>query len=193
MRDAKPEAESGRYRVASPSRRRGAGRPGSPRRSWPSRPQTSAGAGPTRRPQAAQRHSAYDCSYALFSARRTPRRKAALTGWIRIFGASRRRFRDAGLRRFSCRAGRGRRIFSYTATHHAGVAVGFIGISSGVGYWLWLWALTNATPTRVTVFLSLSPITAALLGLLLLGETLSIPLLAGLGAVMAGLWLAHRD
>ncbi len=33
------------------------------------------------------------------------------------------------------------------------LAVGFIGVSSGVGYWLWLWALTNATPTRVTVFL----------------------------------------
>jgi drug/metabolite transporter (DMT)-like permease len=73
------------------------------------------------------------------------------------------------------------------------LAVGFIGVSSGVGYWLWLWALTNATPTRVTVFLNLSPITAALLGLLLLGEMLSLLLLAGLGAVMAGLWLAHRD
>lgn len=73
------------------------------------------------------------------------------------------------------------------------LAVGFIGVSSGVGYWLWLWALSNATPTRVTVFLSLSPITAAILGLLLLGEMLSLLLLAGLGAVIAGLWLAHRD
>ena len=68
------------------------------------------------------------------------------------------------------------------------LAVGFIGVSSGV-----LWALSNATPTRVTVFLSLSRITAAILGLLLLGEMLSLLLLAGLGAVIAGLWLAHRD
>ena len=45
----------------------------------------------------------------------------------------------------------------------------------------------------MTLFLSLSPITAAILGLLLLGEMLSLLLLAGLGAVIAGLWLAHRD
>src|SRR5215218_4940517 len=82
--DAKPEAESGRSRVASPSRIRGVGRPGSPTRSWPSRPQTSDGAGPSRRPQAPRRHCAYDRPYALFSARRTPRRKAALTESSRI-------------------------------------------------------------------------------------------------------------
>src|SRR4051812_11140882 len=87
--DAKPEAGRGRYRGGAPSRRRGAGRPGSPKRSWPSRPQTSAGGGPSRRPQAARRHCAYDCPYALFSARRTPRRKAALTGCSRTFASTR--------------------------------------------------------------------------------------------------------
>ena len=71
-------------------------------------------------------------------------------------------------------------------------AVVFIGLSSGVGYWLWLWALGHASPTRVTVFLALSPITAAALGALLLGEGLSTALLAGLALVVAGLWLAHR-
>jgi hypothetical protein len=78
--DAKREVRRGRYHCGAPSRRRGAGRPGSPKRSWPSRPQTSAGDDLSRRPQAARRHRAYDCPYALFSARRTPRRKAALTG-----------------------------------------------------------------------------------------------------------------
>lgn len=71
-------------------------------------------------------------------------------------------------------------------------AVVFIGLSSGIGYFLWLWALRHAAATRVTVFLSLSPITAALLGALLLGEPLTPPLLGGLAAVVAGLWLAHR-
>jgi len=33
----------------------------------------------------------------------------------------------------------------------------FIGLSSGVGYFLWLWALGNAPATEVTVFLALSP------------------------------------
>ena len=70
-------------------------------------------------------------------------------------------------------------------------AVLFIGGSSGVGYFLWLWALAHATPTRVTVFLPLSPLTAAALGALLLGEPLSARLGVGVVAVVLGLALAH--
>lgn len=70
-------------------------------------------------------------------------------------------------------------------------AVGFIGFSSGVGYYLWLWALKHASATRVTVFLALSPLTAAGLGALLLGERLSPASSAGLALVALGLWLAH--
>lgn len=71
-------------------------------------------------------------------------------------------------------------------------AVLFIGLSSGIGYVLWLWALKHTTPTRVTVFLSLSPLTAALLGVWLLGEPLTFGVLFGLTGVAAGLWLATR-
>ncbi|WP_343058361.1 DMT family transporter [Microvirga mediterraneensis] len=73
------------------------------------------------------------------------------------------------------------------------IAVLFIGLSSGIGYVLWLWALKNTTPTRVTVFLSLSPITAALLGIWFLGEPLTAGVLLGLAGVAAGLWLATRN
>lgn len=71
-------------------------------------------------------------------------------------------------------------------------AVGFIGISSGTVYLMWLWALKHTTPTRVTVFLSLSPITAAVLGVALLGEPLTPGTLIGVVAVAAGLWIATR-
>lgn len=71
-------------------------------------------------------------------------------------------------------------------------AVVFIGIGSGIGYYLWLWALTHTSPTRVTVFLALSPVTAAVLGALLLSERLSLPLLAGVTCIAVGLWLAQR-
>ena len=71
-------------------------------------------------------------------------------------------------------------------------AVLFIGVSSGVGYFLWLWALGNAPATEVTVFLSLSPFTAAALGALLLSERVTTPLAVGLICVGVGLWLAHR-
>ena len=78
-------------------------------------------------------------------------------------------------------------------TFQGWLAILFIGVSSGVGYFLWLWALRHATPTKVTVFLSLSPVTAALLGVLLLGEPVSLLLLIGVFCVVGGLWLAHRD
>lgn len=71
-------------------------------------------------------------------------------------------------------------------------AVVFIGLSSGIGYFLWLWALNHTTPTRVTVFLALSPVTAALLGAVILAEPVSAMVLAGLVCVGFGLWLAHR-
>jgi drug/metabolite transporter (DMT)-like permease len=65
-------------------------------------------------------------------------------------------------------------------------------MSSGVGYYLWLWALARTTATRVTVFLALSPITATALGTAVLGEKPSWPLAVGLACVVLGLWLAHR-
>lgn len=71
-------------------------------------------------------------------------------------------------------------------------AVVFIGVSSGIFFYLWLWALNHAPPTRVAIFLALSPVTAALLGALLLGETLSALAVAGLAMVVLGLWTATR-
>ena len=72
-------------------------------------------------------------------------------------------------------------------------AVMFIGVGSGVGYVLWLWALGHAPATDVTVFLALSPFTAAALGALLLGERVNAAAAGGLLCVGAGLWLAHRS
>lgn len=70
--------------------------------------------------------------------------------------------------------------------------VGLIGVSSGIGYVWWLYALKHESPTRVTVFLALNPATAALLGWALLGEAQHPTALAALGLIVAGLWLATR-
>lgn len=71
------------------------------------------------------------------------------------------------------------------------LAILFIGVASGGGFYLWLWALRHSTPTRVTVFLALSPVTAAALGAILLAERISLLFLLGLACVALGLWLAH--
>lgn len=71
-------------------------------------------------------------------------------------------------------------------------AIAFIGVSSGIGYFLWLWALRHAAASRVTLFLSLSPVTAALLGAWWLDEAvaprvwLALLLVAGGVAVARG-------
>jgi drug/metabolite transporter (DMT)-like permease len=70
--------------------------------------------------------------------------------------------------------------------------VALIGISSGVGYFWWLYALKHESPTRVTVFLALNPLTAALLGVLFLGEALSLWAAAAIFLIASGLWLATR-
>jgi drug/metabolite transporter (DMT)-like permease len=70
--------------------------------------------------------------------------------------------------------------------------VGFIGLSSAAGYFWWLYALKHESPTRVTVFLALNPVTAALLAWALLAEPLPPQLLAALVLIATGLWLATR-
>src|SRR5947209_6979459 len=74
----------------------------------------------------------------------------------------------------------------------AWAAIVFIGLSSGGGYVLWLWALKNIAATRVPVFLGLCPITAAALGVVFLGEAVTMGMLAGMVCVAAGLWIAGR-
>jgi drug/metabolite transporter (DMT)-like permease len=72
-------------------------------------------------------------------------------------------------------------------------AVLFIGANSGLGYFLWLWALAHTTATRVTIFMALSPVIAAVLGALFLGEATSPLLLLAICFVVLGLWFAHRE
>jgi drug/metabolite transporter (DMT)-like permease len=62
-----------------------------------------------------------------------------------------------------------------------------VGLSSGVSYWLWLWALKHTAPTKATTFLALSPVTAALIGTFALGEPLGAGLLLGMLCILGGL------
>jgi drug/metabolite transporter (DMT)-like permease len=79
---------------------------------------------------------------------------------------------------------------SFSAT--GWLAVTFIGVSSAIGYALWLKALATASATNVTAFLALGPSTAAALGAVLLGEPITQGFAAGTALVAAGLTIAHR-
>ena len=72
-------------------------------------------------------------------------------------------------------------------------AIVFIGLSSGTFYVVWLWALKTIPASRVTVFLALSPLTAIVLGVVLLGEPVTAEMAAGSAFVAAGLWVANSE
>ena len=57
---------------------------------------------------------------------------------------------------------------------------------------MWLYALKHESPTRVTVFLALHPVPAALCGAAFLGEPLNGWLLSAMALIAMGLWLASR-
>jgi drug/metabolite transporter (DMT)-like permease len=84
--------------------------------------------------------------------------------------------------------GMGARAAGLTSAHWAVVIA--VGLSSGIAYWLWLWALKHAAPTKATAFLALSPVTAALIGTFALGEPAGWGLLLGVACILIGLALA---
>jgi drug/metabolite transporter (DMT)-like permease len=57
-------------------------------------------------------------------------------------------------------------------------------------FYLWAFALERTTPTRVAISVTVNPITASLVGALLLDEPLNWNLVAGIAAVFAGIWIA---
>jgi drug/metabolite transporter (DMT)-like permease len=57
-------------------------------------------------------------------------------------------------------------------------------------FYLWAFALERTTPTRVAISVTVNPITASLVGAMLLNEPLRWNLAAGIVAVFAGIWIA---
>lgn len=83
-----------------------------------------------------------------------------------------------------------RTIATLSGTAWGGVA--FLGVFSALGYGWWLYALKHLAPTQATAFLSLSPLTAALLAWPMLGETPGGHVLGAVLLIGLGLWLASR-
>lgn len=58
------------------------------------------------------------------------------------------------------------------------------------GFFLWVLALKYASPTRVANTITINPMIAMAAGALMLGEPITLPLVLGLIAVCAGVWVA---
>ncbi len=78
-----------------------------------------------------------------------------------------------------------------TANHLAGLAwLGLVG--AALTYVLWFRGIARLGPGVVAPLGFLSPVTAILLGWVLLGQTLSWPQIAGVALVLGGIWLGQR-
>lgn len=72
------------------------------------------------------------------------------------------------------------------------LAVAFIAtIGGAASFYTWIWALERISPSRVAVTVTLNPVTAALLGAIVLDEPMTARLLLGLVGVVAGIALAN--
>lgn len=70
----------------------------------------------------------------------------------------------------------------------------YLGIGGGaLAFILWVLALQRATPTRVANTMTVNPLAAALLATQLVAEPITLNLVAGLGAVFAGIWIATTE
>jgi drug/metabolite transporter (DMT)-like permease len=86
----------------------------------------------------------------------------------------------------------------FSAVHTFGAAQWaaalYLGTFAGaLGFYLWVYALERTTPTRVANTITVSPIAAALLAAVLVGEPIGPSLLVGIAAVGAGIWLASTE
>src|SRR3954467_3892420 len=67
----------------------------------------------------------------------------------------------------------------------------YLGIGGGaLAFILWVMALQRASPTRVANTMTVNPIAAGLLATQLVGEPITLNLVAGLVAVFIGIWIA---
>jgi len=62
-----------------------------------------------------------------------------------------------------------------------------------LAFFLWVYALQHASPTRVANTMTVNPIIAGFAAALLLDEPITLNLVAGLVAVGAGLWIATTE
>lgn len=57
---------------------------------------------------------------------------------------------------------------------------------------MWAFALPRSTPTRVAISIAVNPVAAAIVGAIFAEDTLRWNVCIGVGAMIAGTWMATR-
>lgn len=74
------------------------------------------------------------------------------------------------------------------------IAALYIAIFGGaVAFYLWVFALERASPTRVAATMAVNPISASILAAIIIGEPIGMNLLLGVIAVFGGIWIATSE
>ncbi len=74
----------------------------------------------------------------------------------------------------------------------AWLAVAFlIIVPTALGQQAWLYGVKGVGPSRAGIFINLIPVSALLLSVLILGETLDAVKVAGIGLILVGVWLVN--
>ena len=97
----------------------------------------------------------------------------------------------AALMLISVLSGDASRLAAFDASQ-AIVAIYLAAGGGALAFFLWVYALKFASPTRVTNTMTVNPLVAGLLAALLLDEPVTPNLIGGLIAVFAGLWIATK-
>jgi len=93
---------------------------------------------------------------------------------------------------FSLLSGDATRIAAFTLQQ--GIAAIYLAAGGGaLAFFLWVYALQYASPTRVTNTMTVNPLIASLSAAVILDEPITFNLIAGLTAVFAGLWIATSE
>jgi drug/metabolite transporter (DMT)-like permease len=93
---------------------------------------------------------------------------------------------------FGLVTGRAATILSFDTTQ-AMVSLYLAAGGGAFGFFLWVLALKYASPTRVANTITVNPMLAMAAGAMFLGEPVTLPLILGLAAVCAGVWLATTE
>lgn len=74
------------------------------------------------------------------------------------------------------------------------LAAVYLAVGGGaLAFFLWVYALQHASPTRVANTMTINPAVAGLLAAVLLDEPITAPLVVGLVAVFAGIWISTTE